>query len=266
MIVNPNDLKAVAEALKEALALPDDEKIRRNREMQARLQRYDIVRWARDFIDNLSESKRLRQEIQGKILSDDETGRLIRDYSSSRDRLLLLDYDGTLTGFTEKFEKAKPDQELLEIIRGLSKEPGNETVIISGRNKENLEEWFAGLDIGLVAEHGAWMKPAEASWKLIDALRTNWKTEIRPLLELYVDRTPAAFFFFDKGKAASTWLSRRRWDFILAIGDDVTDEDLFAALPDQAYSIKVGAGPSGAKYRVNSHEYVRLLLQQLIRG
>ena len=70
----------------------------------------------------------------------------------------------------------------------------------------------------------------------------------------------------DKGKAASTWLSRRRWDFILAIGDDATDEDLFAALPDQAYSIKVGAGPSGAKYRVNSHEDVRLLLQQLIRG
>ncbi|MGB9023303.1 MAG: bifunctional alpha,alpha-trehalose-phosphate synthase (UDP-forming)/trehalose-phosphatase [Candidatus Bathyarchaeia archaeon] len=319
LIVNPNDLKAVAEALKEALALPDDEKIRRNREMQARLQRYDIVRWARDFIDNLSESKRLQQEIQGKILGDDETARLIAEYSSSRDRLLLLDYDGTLTGFTEKVEKATPDQEILELLRGLTNEPRNETVIISGRNKEILEEWFAGLDIGLVAEHGAWIKPAKAAWDLIDALRTDWKTEIRPLLELYVDRTPAAFVEektfslvwhyrkadpelatvrarelrdylshltadsdlqvlegskiveiknvgVDKGRAASTWLSRRRWDFILAIGDDVTDEDLFAALPDQAYSIKVGAGPSRAKYRVNSHQYVRLLLQQLIRG
>lgn len=319
MIVNPNDLKAVAEALKEALALPDDEKIRRNREMQVRLQRYDIVRWARDFIDNLSESKRLRQEIQGKILGDDETARLIAEYSSSRDRLLLLDYDGTLTGFTEKFEKAKPDQELLELLRRLSNEPRNETVIISGRNKEILEEWFAGLDIGLAAEHGAWIKPAKAAWDSIDALRTDWKTKIRPLLELYVDRTPAAFVEektfslvwhyrkadpelatvrarelrdylshltadsdlqvlegsktveiknvgVDKGRAASTWLSRRRWDFILAIGDDVTDEDLFAALPDQAYSIKVGAGPSRAKYRVNSHQGVRLLLQQLIRS
>lgn len=51
----------------------------------------------------------------------------------------------------------------------------------------------------------------------------------------------------NKGKASLRWISKERWNFILAIGDDLTDEDLFAILPDHAYSIKVGFTPSKAK-------------------
>lgn len=43
-----------------------------------------------------------------------------------------------------------------------------------------------------------------------------------------------------KGRAAMRWLSRQGWDFIFAAGDDHTDEDMFSALGEQAYSIKVG--------------------------
>ncbi|MFX5626641.1 trehalose-phosphatase, partial [Acinetobacter baumannii] len=36
----------------------------------------------------------------------------------------------------------------------------------------------------------------------------------------------------NKGKAAQHWLDQEPdWDFILAMGDDWTDEDLFAAMP-----------------------------------
>jgi trehalose 6-phosphate synthase/phosphatase len=47
---------------------------------------------------------------------------------------------------------------------------------------------------------------------------------------------------------------------ILAIGDDVTDEDLFAALPEGAASYKVGAGPTRAKHRLADVDAVRALL------
>ena len=44
----------------------------------------------------------------------------------------------------------------------------------------------------------------------------------------------------NKGKAAQQWIARDNWDFILAIGDDWTDEDLFKVIPATGYSIKVG--------------------------
>ena len=70
----------------------------------------------------------------------------------------------------------------------------------------------------------------------------------------------------DKGRAALHWLSQKAWDFILAIGDDWTDEDLFAVLPESAYSIKVGMSPSKAKFNLDSVQEVRALIHRLAKG
>ncbi len=44
----------------------------------------------------------------------------------------------------------------------------------------------------------------------------------------------------NKGRAATLWTTKHAWDFILAVGDDWTDEDMFSVLPEAAYTIKVG--------------------------
>ena len=67
----------------------------------------------------------------------------------------------------------------------------------------------------------------------------------------------------NKGKAASMWLNRKKWDFILAIGDDHTDEDTFGAVPESAYTVKVGLSRTLAKYKVRSVEEARELLEGL---
>jgi trehalose 6-phosphate synthase/phosphatase len=53
---------------------------------------------------------------------------------------------------------------------------------------------------------------------------------------------------YNKGTAAKNITASGSYDFILAIGDDKTDEELFKALPDNAISLKVGKGPTWAKY------------------
>lgn len=68
---------------------------------------------------------------------------------------------------------------------------------------------------------------------------------------------------FDKGQAAVTWLGRKEWDFVLAVGDDRTDEDMFGALPEGAYTIKVGTEPSHARFGVAAAADVRALLMRL---
>ncbi len=68
----------------------------------------------------------------------------------------------------------------------------------------------------------------------------------------------------NKGKASLNWINAQDWDFILAIGDDHTDEDTFRVLPPKAYSVKVGLASSAALYNLVSVEAVRSLLQDLI--
>ena len=64
----------------------------------------------------------------------------------------------------------------------------------------------------------------------------------------------------NKGKATMRWLNEEDWDFILALGDDRTDEDTFKVLPDTAYTIKVGLESTNARFNLLSVEEVRQLL------
>ena len=317
VIVNPNNKEEVANALKEALMMPEEEQIERNKIMQKRLLRYNVSRWADDFMEGVQSIKEIQQELSARILTHNMKNNLINNYLKSSRRLILLDYDGTLTYFTKNPKKAKPDKELLELLEMLAGETKNEVVIISGRDKETLDNWFCNLDADLVAEHGAWIKEKDKDWGMIEPLKNDWKEEIRPFLERYVDRTPGSFIeekefslvwhyrkvdpelatlragklkndllhitanlyltvlegskvieiknsSINKGRAASYFISKNERDFILAAGDDWTDEDVFDVLPDIAYSIKVGLSPSKARFNVGNVGDVRSLLKDLI--
>jgi trehalose 6-phosphate synthase/phosphatase len=68
----------------------------------------------------------------------------------------------------------------------------------------------------------------------------------------------------NKGLAAARWLNADSHpDFILAAGDDTTDEDLFKAMPEGAYTIKVGVGESVARFRVQAPANLLELLRTL---
>ncbi|HSN50703.1 MAG TPA: trehalose-phosphatase, partial [Bacteroidales bacterium] len=61
---------------------------------------------------------------------------------------------------------------------------------------------------------------------------------------------------YNKGTAAVDFLKTINYDFILALGDDVTDENLFRELPENAFTIKVGQGNSIAVYRLQFQQDV----------
>jgi trehalose 6-phosphate synthase/phosphatase len=67
-----------------------------------------------------------------------------------------------------------------------------------------------------------------------------------------------------KGLAASQILeSGQPADFILAIGDDRTDEDVFSAVPQDQWTIKVGTGDSSARFSLSTPAEVIQLLTEL---
>ncbi|WP_286879322.1 bifunctional alpha,alpha-trehalose-phosphate synthase (UDP-forming)/trehalose-phosphatase [Methanoculleus sp. UBA413] len=317
VIVNPNDQDAVIEAIEAALAMPEKEQVERNRAMQKRLMRYDIEHWVGDFLTRLGDARAIQVERSEQVVTPAIRDQLVDDYVSGKNRLLLLDYDGTLVPFAAKPRMAVPGEATREVLEELSRAPQNEVVVISGRDQYTLDAWFGAMDIGLIAEHGVWVKERSGEWRMPEALSDEWKGEIYPILELYTDRTPGAFIeekdyslvwhyrrtepmlgaqrakdlkddllhltsnlnvgvmegnkvieikntVVNKGRAALNWVSRHAWDFILAIGDDRTDEDLFAVMPPEAYSIKIGLAPSKARFNLITQRDVVPLLRRCI--
>jgi len=67
-----------------------------------------------------------------------------------------------------------------------------------------------------------------------------------------------------KAKAAQLWLSKQDFDFILAIGDDSDDEDIFRVLPAHAHSVRVGIARTGAQFNLREPWDVVKLLEELM--
>jgi trehalose 6-phosphate synthase/phosphatase len=320
LIINPvhsgDFAQALEQALEQALAMPVAEQVRRNRLLQERLRRYNVVRWAEDFVQALVGTQKTEAARRARVLSGQVQAGLIQQYRSAARRALLLDYDGTLVPFVEDPTMAKPDQEVLELLATLAATAGNDVAIVSGRPRRDLEEWFGSLPVSLVAEHGVWLRPKGGDWRMLKAITTEWKERVRPILQLYVDRLSGAWLEekefslawhyrradfeqasrrarelldalagftrnidvqvlegnkvlevrntgVSKGTAALEWLKGVEADFILAIGDDWTDEDLFRALPSTAYSVRVGLANTAARYYLGNHTAVRRVLREL---
>lgn len=65
---------------------------------------------------------------------------------------------------------------------------------------------------------------------------------------------------YDKGTAASQLINHINNDFILAIGDDRTDEDIFKVIPKYGFTIKVGSKPSKAKFNIKNQSQIYEIL------
>ncbi|HZL07447.1 MAG TPA: trehalose-phosphatase, partial [Coriobacteriia bacterium] len=201
-------------------------------------------------------------------------------------------------------------------IGTLARDERNSVVVVSGRDRATLTRWLGDLPISLIAEHGVWLQPKDGEWTTIEPMNDLWKERVRPVLEMFVDRTPGSFIEekdfslvwhyrasqpelaetrrvelrqaltgmlkdlglaamegnkvvevkraeVNKGRAAHRWMSEEGVEFVLAIGDDRTDEDVFASAPSGAWTIKVGPGATEAGYSVKGVSDVRRLLARM---
>ncbi|MGM0439887.1 MAG: bifunctional alpha,alpha-trehalose-phosphate synthase (UDP-forming)/trehalose-phosphatase [Chlamydiota bacterium] len=320
LTVNANDKQGISSKIHQALLMPLAERSQRMEAMQHRLAYNNVIRWAEDFIDSLQQVKDKQNAVETKKLVASTRKEIVDSYYNSQQRLILLDYDGTLVDIVEKPEMAKPDQKILELLKTLSEDPHNRVVVISGRDRYTLDEWLGGCSrLNLVAEHGAWKKSDQGTWVTSHTNSVLWKDKIWPILERFTLRTPGSFIedkdfslvwhfrnctqelaekrkhevraalqemtvnldlgVFEgkkileiknagigKNSTVNEYLAQKQWDFILAAGDDYTDEDMFEALPSQAYSVNVGNAKSKAKYYLPGTAEMRELLTEISRS
>jgi len=315
VVINPTTREEIAEALEIALEMPPDEQARRLRVMHERLRKYDVRRWAGEFLDRLQNVRELQKQFASGIMTAENRELVIESYHAARRRLLLIDYDGTLVPYARHPEAATPSQELLDVLGRIANDGSTDLVLVTGRTRDTMSTWFTDPAIHIVAEHGAWIQHAGGDWKLTRPLRMEWKEKVLPIMREAADRLPGSFV--EEKDYSLVWHYRqaepdlaamrahalvdmltqftanldlvvvpgsrsvevrdvhvskaqavlefvRDQDFVLAIGDDTTDEDMFRALPPGAYSIRVGVVATHARFNVPGNEDVVELLARLV--
>ncbi|MDT0559140.1 bifunctional alpha,alpha-trehalose-phosphate synthase (UDP-forming)/trehalose-phosphatase [Ichthyenterobacterium sp. W332] len=192
LLINPNSFEDFATALNKALKMPLEEQNSRMKILQKRLKRYDVEKWAKEFFKTLDETNQLQEVVISKKMNDKEEDLISEHYKNAKKRLVLLDYDGTLVGFKDNPQDAKPDEELYTILDKFENQKNTKLCLISGRDKATFNNWFGFKDYDLITDHGVWIRENK-KWIPLEILKTEWMSNIKPILETFVDRTPGTF-------------------------------------------------------------------------
>jgi trehalose 6-phosphate synthase/phosphatase len=318
LLVNPTDVDEVASAIDTALNMPLIEQRSRLSYMQRRLKNYDVFKWMEEFLNCLIETKKEQESVKVNLLKETTIAKIQEDFNNASKRCILLDYDGTLAPYQKVPSLALPSDDLLQLLKELSTDPANELIIISGRDAQTLDNWLGHLPLTLVAEHGAYVKYKNEEWREYITVPNEWKDQIRPLMQLFVDRCAGSFIEeknstlawhyrntqqelgfsrsrelrnsllqlitntplqvidgnkvlevrmigVDKGATAMNLINYLNPDFILCIGDDTTDEDMFRSLRERGYTIKIGRGNTAAQYTIMSQREVYPFLSRFLK-
>lgn len=193
LLINPNDFEEIADALYNGINMPFEEQQARISILQKRLERYNVEKWANDFMTSLINQKQRNQLRKSHKLSERLMDQVAHDFKVAKRRLLFLDYDGTLVGFHKRPHKASPDEELYALLDRLSEQENTDLYLISGRGKETFAKWFLPKKYNMIAEHGVWISQKGEEFKMLENVRKDWMEKIYPVLESFVDRTPGSF-------------------------------------------------------------------------
>ncbi|XP_073010792.1 probable alpha,alpha-trehalose-phosphate synthase [UDP-forming] 9 [Typha latifolia] len=345
--VNPWNIDAVAEAINSAVAMPEAEKQLRHEKHYKYVSLHDVTYWARSLDQDLQRACKdhylrrcwgigfgmsFRVVALGPNFRKLSVEYIVSAYRKMSSRLILLDYDGTMTP-QASIDKT-PSNEVISLLNGLCADPKNIVFVVSGRRKDELSKWFAPCEkLGIAAEHGYFTRwSRDSPWESCKLpVNFDWKKIADPVMRLYTEATDGSSIEpkesalvwhhqeadpdfgscqakelldhlesvlanepvvvkrgqhivevnpqgISKGVVVenliSTVLSRKPPDFILCIGDDRSDEDMFESVLSstnnpsflstaEVFACTVGKKPSMARYYLDDSVDVIKMLQGL---
>jgi trehalose-phosphatase len=214
--------------------------------------------------------------------------------------LLGIDFDGTLAPLVDDPADSVPDERAVELLTVLASRPNVSVVVVSGRSHLDLGNRLGSVPgVNLIGEHGNDTGAEKAVSPVVtDAARflhvlrgerdavietksssvtfhtrrltDGEKREAAETIRIWAAEHPETTLLQGKEVLELSVADRTKGDAILDlkdtvdgviyIGDDTTDETVFAVLAPDDVGIKVGPGPSAARFRVaDVSEVVELL-------
>lgn len=313
LLINPNDTEEIKQAICRALEMPEQEQLKRLQHMQKIISVQTVNKWAADFVSEWSDTCRKNEQLRKKRISAGIIGAIKMKYNQAKQRLILLDYDGTLASLNTRPENAKPTPELIATLQKLVSDPANHVVVNSGRDHFTLEngweiyllQWLRNMVLS-IRKMASGTKHKQSGMEFRIGVHLEAFVEKTPRSHLEVKETTLAWHYresdawlgalraqqlinvlvniciqqklqiiqgdkvveikspdYNKGSEVRRQLEKKHYDFIIAMGDDTTDEDMFKALPVNAVTIKVGYVSEAASYNMPSQTEVLPFLQIL---
>ncbi|KAK8495634.1 hypothetical protein V6N13_092861 [Hibiscus sabdariffa] len=346
--VNPWNIEATAEAMSDAISMADSEKQLRHEKHYRYVSSHDVAYWSQSFFQDMERTCKdhFRRRCWGiglsfgfRVVALDPNFRklsidhIVSVYLRSKNRAILLDYDGTIMPQTS--HNKTPSAEIISIINTLSGDTKDTVFVVSGRGKDSLSKWFSPCrKLGIAAEHGYFMRwSSDDEWEVCGQnSEFGWKEMAEPVMQLYTESTDgssieskesalvwhhqdadpgfgssqakemldhlesvlanepvavkAGRFIVEvkpqgvsKGLVAEkviTTMSEngKQADFVLCIGDDRSDEEMFEIISSaissgilssktNVFACTVGQKPSKAKYYLDDPAEVLVMLKAL---
>jgi trehalose 6-phosphate synthase/phosphatase len=195
-LVNPYDEESTAATLERVLTLDAQERRRRIEALRRRVGRNNVFAWAERFVSILRDAASAPATVSSDRPVPLDVESFLDAYRNARRRMMFLDYDGTLVPYAKRPERATPPRQLDSLLRRIVEEERSCVMLISGRQRADLERWFGTVPgLWLAAEHGALLRLPEAvDWQ---PLRPDFSRDVidqvLPVLQHFVDRTPGSF-------------------------------------------------------------------------
>jgi trehalose 6-phosphate synthase/phosphatase len=249
--INPWKIEEIVGALQHALTMGAVEREVRNNKHIEYVERNTTTTWAQLVLGDLKRASLANRTMSGQgdnvatvgfglgldfrimHLEADfrplDVDSVLKAYRSSLSRLLLFDFGGTLVKeehrdagyksyqkFHQKTFRDKPSEKLIRCLKKISMDSSNIVFILSGKEKEWMQEAFADTPgLGLAAEHGFYhiwpskrcSDPSKWDWELIgDVYDDSWKDLTAGIMSTYTLRTNGSYI--ERKGSAIVWHHR----------------------------------------------------------
>lgn len=202
LIVNPYNRSEVAQSLHHALTLSEADKKRMIQPMKKRVLEFDAQHWARAFTEDLAAGIPKRDR---PVETTALTIAAVKPLVDAGKAALFLDYDGTLAELKKRPADAAPDERIKVLFRRMECKDALDIYLISGRKREDMDQWFARYGINMISEHGYHYKPCGArQWETFDPQADlSWMARIVDVFQIYTGNTPGSFI--EEKTASVVW-------------------------------------------------------------
>lgn len=211
LLVNPHNVTEVASAIKEALTMPEAEKIERHRSSFSHVSIHTSQAWADTFISELNDTHVEAELRQKRIPPHLAPDMMVKSFETGKKRLIILGYNATLTDPMDNRTKNRPKLESQknrhkihpisqECISRLCDDPNTTVCIFSGSERNKLAQIFAMLPkVWIAAENGVFIRPPlqgkngteTPKWMtMIETTNLDWLESVEVVFEYFCERTP----------------------------------------------------------------------------